>query len=304
MSAKSRWLVRLYPRAWRERYEEEFAAMLEQRPASLLDVLDIVFGALDARLHPQLGIGRTLMVNKMRTATIAILCAYVGFVVADMGFQKATEDPPFTSLESTHALLGISYDAILAGSVVALLAMMAGGIPIAFAALRYAVAERRRDILLLFSVPPISLAAFIWHVLLIAGPVFAAVGPLAVYDPLNMALFLSLVGLFLLAAVASTAAVSAAVACSEIRGSLYRFALVPGAVATLAMGVMLVATVVWGIGLRVYAPELFASSDGILATNTALTWLGIIVMMAASTCVAGVSVSRGFSGRAASDAPR
>jgi hypothetical protein len=29
-----RLLVGLYPRAWRERYEEEFVAMLEQRPAS------------------------------------------------------------------------------------------------------------------------------------------------------------------------------------------------------------------------------------------------------------------------------
>ena len=105
MSAKTRWLVRLYPRAWRERYEEEFVAMLEQRSTSLADVLDIVFGALDARLNPQSGHGR-MPVNRMRAATIAILCAYVGFVVAGMGFQKATEDPPFVNLESTHELLG------------------------------------------------------------------------------------------------------------------------------------------------------------------------------------------------------
>ena len=63
MSAKTRWLVRLYPQAWRERYEEEFVAMLEQRSISLLDVLDMVLGALEARLHPQLGNGRTLMVK-------------------------------------------------------------------------------------------------------------------------------------------------------------------------------------------------------------------------------------------------
>jgi hypothetical protein len=35
----------------------------------------------------------------------------------------------------------------------------------------------------------------------------------------------------------------------------------------------------------------------ILATNTALTWLGIVVVMAASTGVAGVSVVRGLAVR-------
>jgi hypothetical protein len=43
-----RWLVRLYPRGWRERYEEEFLAMLEQRPMSPVDALDVALGALDA----------------------------------------------------------------------------------------------------------------------------------------------------------------------------------------------------------------------------------------------------------------
>jgi hypothetical protein len=46
-------LVRLYPRAWRERYEEEFQALLESRPPTAGDRLDIVRGAIDARLHPQ-----------------------------------------------------------------------------------------------------------------------------------------------------------------------------------------------------------------------------------------------------------
>lgn len=42
------WLVRLYPRAWRERYGPEFMALLEEQPLTLRSVLDIVRGALDA----------------------------------------------------------------------------------------------------------------------------------------------------------------------------------------------------------------------------------------------------------------
>jgi hypothetical protein len=46
-------LLSLYPRAWRERYEDEFLALLEARPPDTHDRIDIVRGAIDARLHPQ-----------------------------------------------------------------------------------------------------------------------------------------------------------------------------------------------------------------------------------------------------------
>jgi hypothetical protein len=46
-------LVRLYPAAWRERYEVELKALLDERPPDVLDRLDIIRGAIDARLHPQ-----------------------------------------------------------------------------------------------------------------------------------------------------------------------------------------------------------------------------------------------------------
>lgn len=45
----ARLLLRLYPRAWRERYGEEFAALLAQQPLTWEGVLDIGRGAFDAR---------------------------------------------------------------------------------------------------------------------------------------------------------------------------------------------------------------------------------------------------------------
>lgn len=45
-------LVRLYPRAWRDRYEEEFLGLLAVRPPSNRDRVDILRGALDARRNP------------------------------------------------------------------------------------------------------------------------------------------------------------------------------------------------------------------------------------------------------------
>jgi hypothetical protein len=43
-------LLRLYPRAWRERYAEEFLATVEPGRLSVQQVIDIVSGAIDARL--------------------------------------------------------------------------------------------------------------------------------------------------------------------------------------------------------------------------------------------------------------
>lgn len=47
-------LVALYPRPWRDRYEDEFLSLMEDRPPDALDRVDIVRGAIDARLRPQM----------------------------------------------------------------------------------------------------------------------------------------------------------------------------------------------------------------------------------------------------------
>ena len=46
-------LVALYPRAWRDRYEDEYLALLADTGPDPRNNLDIVRGAIDARLHPQ-----------------------------------------------------------------------------------------------------------------------------------------------------------------------------------------------------------------------------------------------------------
>jgi hypothetical protein len=46
-------LMRLYPRAWRERYADEMTAMLSQIRLTPVSILDLVAGAIDARVAPQ-----------------------------------------------------------------------------------------------------------------------------------------------------------------------------------------------------------------------------------------------------------
>ena len=47
------WLLRLYPAAWRERYADEFSALLGERPLGPRDLVDIALSAVDARLRPR-----------------------------------------------------------------------------------------------------------------------------------------------------------------------------------------------------------------------------------------------------------
>jgi hypothetical protein len=290
-------LVRLYPRAWRERYEEEFVAMLEQGPVTIKDLFDVVFGAVDAWLRPQVVYeGRLVMVSRMRGSVLAVLWAWVGLVVAGVGFRKMTEYDDFVRAARDSALVGVAFDTVVVGAVVALAAVAVGGAPVAFAALRKALAERRKDVLLL-CMPLIFGAGFVGYILVLMKVIYPALGRVAVHGTVNVALFLSLVGAFSLAALASAWAVTAAVGRVEVGGCTLRFALYPAAVAAAGMAVVLVGTTVWGVTLRATAPTLFSGDDGILATPTYVTWLAIVAVMAVSTAVAVVASICGLRAR-------
>ena len=117
-------LIRLYPAAWRERYEAEFLGILEARPPSSRDRLDIVRGALDARLHPEIPGGSearrsTQGAGLAAVSSIlagAVFLAWVGLILRDFRGWDGVE--PETSgvmlvlsgvasllLAATHVLL-------------------------------------------------------------------------------------------------------------------------------------------------------------------------------------------------------
>src|SRR5262249_60036098 len=84
------------------------------------------------------------------------------------------------------------------------------------------------------------------------------------------------VGGFGLAAIASAAAISIVVIRSEVSEHLFRFARVPALITTLAMAVMAAATLTWGLAARAADPQLFSEDDGLLASNTTVSWLLIL----------------------------
>jgi hypothetical protein len=70
------WILRLYPRAWRERYEQEMLGVLEQHTVSITTLLDLLMGALDARLDPYYRSENMLfMFREKRSIVITFLTA-------------------------------------------------------------------------------------------------------------------------------------------------------------------------------------------------------------------------------------
>ena len=77
-------LVRLYPARWRARYGEEFRAILEERPLGPFDVVDIVLGALDARLRMR-GAGATINGSVSMSLRIGGYAAIIGGALTATG---------------------------------------------------------------------------------------------------------------------------------------------------------------------------------------------------------------------------
>lgn len=221
------------------------------------------------------------MLQRLRSAELTVFASWVAFVLAGLGFRKMTEDPPFTTAGASQPLLWVAFGAVVAGAGLALLAVVAGGAPIAVAIARSALRDRRRGPLALLAVPPLALVAWL-------GLVSAALQlhPGQSDAAVRLGAFVLLEGGLVVAAAASTAAVSAAAARAEIDPGLYRFAVRPAVAVAAAMALASLGVLAWGVGLLVELPSAFWGDGGVLATTTAASWAVILVVMAAATMLA------------------
>jgi hypothetical protein len=108
--------IRLYPREWRERYEEELLDVLGLRPLTARTRVDLVRGALDAHVHPLTPPG---------PPTAAALFAGLAWIVAGLAssLQPLMPDWPGFLLETIP--LGV-VGAVASGRSVAQVARRSG----------------------------------------------------------------------------------------------------------------------------------------------------------------------------------
>ena len=105
-------LIRCYPARWRDRYGDEFDALLEERPLGPFDVADILLGALDAQLRlrgrgANIAQGRGLSMSLRIGGIAAIVGAALLAVATFLGYGIVAVDSaiPYVLLFTGLALL-------------------------------------------------------------------------------------------------------------------------------------------------------------------------------------------------------
>jgi hypothetical protein len=310
------WLIRLYPSQWRERNSVEFEAMLEQGLNSPLDVIDMMLGAFDA--HLQLLNGENLswrlinMLNKLRTNIMIVFAAYIGFIIAGMALVGMLDDSPMIPYMQTDIASTLAMDIIRASAVVALLAIVVGGLPLAVTMIRRALVAGHRNLALLL-VPVVSflvLVLYFGFVFLVATGQIHINGIVQVvqpgYFPLGNRLLLGgLMLIFVLGAIASTLAVWKAVSLTDdeqvafhplgktVNIKIYKFAFIPAVIASISMSVILVATLVWSVLVFSALPQVLSADFGPWQTSTQAWLYGIIGLMLICSLASLFGIARG-----------
>lgn len=312
MNIRARLLL-LYPVRWRVRYGDEFLAVLEAYPLRPRDLFDIAFNALDAHINPNLAIADTTLtermrriMQKLRSLEITVFAAWIAFVVAGLHFYSLMDDSPYLSLTGLGGGPGlvvdfgkpmnIAWDVLGGGSAIALLAVLVGGLPLAYAAWRRAPQARR-----FFIVPVVAfVAVVIVPIISVSLLIITKHGP--VQPLVNPGITLGYGALFIAAAAASVWAVARAISQTVLPEGLVRFAVVPSLVTVLAMALMLGATLAWGVYAHMQLPATFDSANFFTGYPTLLSWGVDVVVMSIATGIAAASAIRGIGARGGADA--
>ena len=312
------WLVRLYPRSWRERYEDEFEALLEECLRSPLDALDIFLGALDAHLElsHETNWRSINMNNKLRTTILVVFAAYIMFIIAGLSLSAFADDSPLVPLMKTNTALAASWVTIQVGSIISLLAVVIGGAPLAWTIIRRALASQRKDLRLLL-VPLYAFLAFVLYTAFLMAVSFGLIHitgfqPMfqnGVMPPVNRALMTGEILVFILGAIASTVAVWKIISHTDVEQDtfpifgkqttikLYEFAFGPAVIAALSMLAMFIATITWGWLAFSTHPDLFTGNLGPMMTSTRGSFAFTLTLMVVAVIAAFFGVARGYSAR-------
>jgi hypothetical protein len=309
------WLTRLYPHAWRLRYEAEFSSLLDECLNSPLEVLDVLLGAFDA--HLRLLSGESLnwrimnMLNKIRTTILIVFAAYIGYIIAGFALVGLADDSPMATLMKTDPALSAAWKTIAAGALIALLAVVIGGLPLAITVLRRALSGSQRDRGWLL-VPVVAFLALVAYGVLVFSVgkgllqiqgVVPVVQP-GTFPPGNRLLLAGWMAVFILGAIASTFAVWKAVSGTDSEQEtfrlfktettirIYHFAMLPALITTLAMLVMLAATIAWGWMSFSALPGVLSGNYGSWGMSTQLWYYGILALMSLSTLAAAFGMLR------------
>ncbi len=305
--AYARLLICLYPRRWKDRYGAEFEALLEARRGDLAAVANVVWSALCEHTFPTLGGG----MNQLPRSLGVVLCAYLAVITGGLNFYATTDDSSLATVMRAQQGLSAAWKVVALGSIVALMGAVAMLVPLMAGALRFAILEKRRDILLRLLASPLAagiLAGWVIGAFFVLGGHWAP-APWAIAGdwtasadwpslPLRWVLGSCTAALAVFLLIASSISIYQAIQRTrfhEMRFTVLhriiaihplRLARVPALVTTAAMAAMTVGVLVWGLIANLDASTAFHEYSGPMHTTAFASWIGSACVFAASSIVA------------------
>ena len=293
------WLTSLYPQVWRARYGNEFTKFLEEQPATLPAILDVMGSAL---LEQFRAAGDVHMDARQRTLVLMAL-AYLAAVAAGVNFYWTVSDTPLAAVMKSRPMLALSFRAVALGSLAAFAAVASVALPATSSIAIDAFNARRWRTLGRIAVPFASaFVVFAWlaAATIVTGrhwvatpwdvtgdwPAPAEWPPLPIRWTMGSVTFaLLLCGL----AASATAAIQVIRESdfSRFRDRWFRFPSVALAVST---AFMTAGVAGWGWFAQQYAAADFHSRNGGLFNSTnILSWTASVVVFAGASAMAFLS---------------
>jgi hypothetical protein len=293
---QARWLTSLYPPAWRARYGDEFAAFLEERPATIGAAVNVVVSALRERAR---GVNGFTTMDNRQAALVMMTCAYLAAVAAGVNFYFSVDDTGLAVAMRGNVALGTSFRMVTNGSFFALATVLAVAVPIVASMLRTAFRTRRWDVVGRLLVPVgAALVTIAWMAAASAWtggrwvPLPWDVGgalqswpappdwpPLAVRQPLAAVTFVLLVARL----VASAAGVARAIAHTDLSGHRPIWLKVTSVSLACSIVVMAIGVMSWGLFAQQYAQADFhARNGGFFSGTNFASWLASAIVFVAS----------------------
>jgi hypothetical protein len=286
----ARGALRLYPLAHRRRYGAELEALLEDSPAGLLTVLDLLRGAATAHVRPAAPATASLSpADRIRSSASVILACWLAFAAAGLGFYKTTEGPAFSRAGDAHVALGGSHLAIQALAVLASLAILAGALPLVIAALRqlrHSRSVRRATGLAAGAVALAAVATGALAALANAVP--------SLSDGASAAVLAAWSAIALACGFACLVAARRGLFAIDVGRRELRTALSLGTVVTVGMASIALATSVYVVALALDSGALAGRPNGPLGLISVATSVALqLVIMAVAASLATVTTVRG-----------
>ena len=295
----ARRLASLYPPSWRARYGDEFAAFLEDHPATPLAILNIIGSAILERLRA----ARDFQMDSRQRTLVLMAFSYLAAVAAGVNFYWTVNDTPLSGVMRSHAPLGASFRTVALGSGTAFAAVIAIALPVTTSIAIDAFRTRRwRTIGRIFVPFAAALIVVLW---LVAGTMATGRHWVATpwdvtgdwpapveWPPLAIRWAMSSMTFVLLVCGLMSSAVAASQVIRESDLSRYRAIWFRSTSVALAISVLIMTAGVagWGWFAQQYAATDFHSRNGGLfnSTNVA-SWAASCVVFGAASVIACLS---------------